>query len=77
MIETIEEEFNDFLSSVPAMRLKQNMAKVLLVYLQHECSGGLPDFMDDFLTDLMGLFDLLDAIERGGRWPAAREYMVR
>jgi hypothetical protein len=69
---TLNEEFNDFLSSVPAMRLKQNMAKVLLVYLQHEYSSGLPDFMDDFLTDLMGLFDLLDAIERGGEGVAIR-----
>jgi hypothetical protein len=58
------EELSDFLSAVPAGRLKQNMSKVLLAYLQYKCPDGLPDFMDDFLTDLMAFFNLLDAIEK-------------
>jgi hypothetical protein len=62
--EPLHAEFIRFISSVPVRRLKQNTAKVLSSYLDHNSQTGLPDFMDDFLTDLMAFFDLLDTIEQ-------------
>jgi len=62
--EPLHAEFIRFLSSVPARRLKQNTVNVLSSYLDHTSQIGLPEFMDDFLTDLMAFFDLLDAIDQ-------------
>lgn len=57
-------EFFRFLSMVPTNRLKQNLTKILSSYVECKIKEGLPDFMDDLLTDLMGLFELFDAIDR-------------
>jgi len=65
----LQEEFSDFISNVPASRLKQNMIRVLLTYLSHECPTGLPEFMDDHFIDLVFLFDFLDNIETGSTKP--------
>jgi hypothetical protein len=62
--EPLRAEFVRFLSTVPVRRLKQNMIKVLSSYLDHNSQEGLPEFMDDLLTDLMAFFDLLDIIDR-------------
>ena len=62
--ETLNAGFVQFISSVPVSRLRQNTSKVLSSYLKNECTEGLPDFMDDFLTDLMAFFELLDIIDK-------------
>lgn len=61
--ENLYGEFADFLSNVPARRLKQSSIKLLLYFLKFECTEGMPDFMDSFFADFTALLDLLDTIE--------------
>ena len=62
--QTLNHEFSNFLSNVPAKRLKQSLEKLLFYFLKFECSEKMPDFMDDLLTDFLFLFDLLDNIDK-------------
>ena len=62
--ESLTKAFNDFLSEVPASRLKQNMVKLLMDFLKQNNKEGLPGFMDDLYTDLIFLFVLLDSIDK-------------
>jgi len=61
--ELLQEQFQEFISNVPARRLRNNMNKLLFYFLKSECSSGLPDFMDPFLTDFLFFTDLLDTID--------------
>lgn len=62
--ETLQAEFTDFVSSVPAKRLKVNIMRLLLSFLKHERITGLPNYADETFTDLVILFDFLSAIDR-------------
>ncbi|WP_188934451.1 hypothetical protein [Puia dinghuensis] len=60
--EALQSAFEDFLNNVPAIRLKENMTKVLLAFLKHESPDGLPAFMDDHFIDLIFFFEFLDSV---------------
>ena len=59
----LQQALNDFISNVPVDRLKQNLIKVLLVYLKNESPAGLPDFVNDHFIDLIFFFEFLDSID--------------
>ena len=66
MNEVVKTEFIRFLEIVPASRLQENLLRMLIYYMEYKRKHreALPDFMDDLLGDLKGLFELLDVIER-------------
>ena len=53
----------NFLSSVPAGRLKRNLGKMFFIYLKSEWGSGLPVFTGDLIIDMESLFELLESIE--------------
>jgi hypothetical protein len=64
MTETLTNEFAGFLSVLPARRLKQNTFRALLYFYRHRHEEGVPDHMDNLLSDLIMLIELLDNIDR-------------
>jgi hypothetical protein len=70
--ETLQTEFADFVSSVPAKRLKINIMRLLLSFLKHERITGLPNYADEAFADLVILLDFLSAIDREAGQPPLR-----
>lgn len=64
MTETLTNEFAGFLSVLPARRLKQNTFRALLYFYRHRHEEGVPEHMDNLLSDLILLIELLDNIDR-------------
>jgi hypothetical protein len=62
--EALRQKFIDFISNVPARRLKDSTTKLLLYFFKFEYTDELSDFKDPLLTDLLFLFDLLDTIDK-------------
>jgi len=64
MNDSLSREFSEFLSVIPAKRLKQNTFRALLYFYRHRTEEGMPDHMNNLLSDLILLIELLDNIDR-------------
>lgn len=68
----IEEELKIFLQAVSVRDISRNIRRVVIGYIQTNCKSGMPEFMEDFLTEINLLLDFLDFtgdlkdIERNG-----------
>ncbi len=60
------EKIKHFIETVPPERLSRNLRNLLLEHLLVQKDGYTFD-MDDLLLDMMGLFELLEAIETEGK----------
>src|SRR5690606_33947210 len=72
-------EFRQFIEYHPAKDLRRNLRKMLLEFLMHDRSTE-SIYLKDFLYDIDGLFDLIDAIESNeeNAWePAPTAYSSR
>jgi hypothetical protein len=61
--ETLTQAFAEFVSEVPARRLKRNVRKMLFEFLELNYAVGLPTFTKELLVDLDHLLELLDTID--------------
>lgn len=64
MIETLTDEFTGYLSALPTRRLKQNTFRALLYFYRHRHEENVPEHMENLLSDLVLLIELLDNIDR-------------
>ena len=62
---SIQEELLRFMEFHPAGRLSRNLRSLLIEFLMFD-GGTEAVFLRDLLYDLMGLYELLDCIEREG-----------
>ena len=67
MNEMLFKEVSQFLDTVPARRMRENMLKTILLLVRYRRKEGLPPYMNDFLSDIRLLFELLDAMEENRR----------
>ncbi len=58
------EELNQWFRDQPPAEIKSNLRKMLFDYLRTEVSTGIPDYYEDLLIQLDGLFNLLDQAEK-------------
>ncbi len=57
------EELNQWFKEQPPAQIRINLRKMLFDYLRTEISTGIPDYYEDLLIQLDGLFNLLERAE--------------
>lgn len=70
----LDEEIGIFLRCVKARRLSDNLHRVVIDYIRHECTQNgneLPEFIPYFLLDVGILFDFLGIVEKHANQPHA------